>query len=104
MADAAAPAALRKGQTDLAAYWTVQALRRPTELWQAERVDMSTGEVMRTRELVKRFAANGQQWQATATLKPEGGRWVGVQPVTITPAPPAGPTARNGVRVWPRRG
>lgn len=104
VADAAAPAALRKGQTDLAAYWTVQALRRPTEVWQAERVDMSTGEVMRTRELVKRFAAAGQQWQATATLKPDGGRWVGVQPVTITPAPPAGPVARNGVRVWPRRG
>ena len=102
--DKPAPAALQKGQTDLAAYWTVQALRRPTELWQAERVDMSTGEVMRTRELVKRFTANGQQWQATATLKPEGGRWVGVQPVTITPAPPAGPVARNGVRVWPRRG
>lgn len=104
VADTAAPAGLRKGQTDLAAYWTVQALRRPTELWQAERVDMSTGEVMRTRELVKRFTANGQQWQATATLKPEGGRWVGVQPVTIAPAPPAGPVARNGVRVWPRRG
>lgn len=108
VADKPAPAGLQKGKgdkaADLAAYWTVQALRRPTELWQAERVDMTTGEVLRTRELVKRFAANGQQWQATATLKPEGGRWVGVQPVTITPAPPAGPVARNGVRVWPRRG
>lgn len=102
---AAAPAALQQGKTaDLAAYWTVQALRRPSEMWQAERVDMSTGEVLRTRELVKRFTANGKAWQATATLKPEGGRWVSVQPVTITPAPPAGPTARNGVRVWPRRG
>lgn len=99
-----APAALRKGQTDLAAYWTVQALRRPTEVWQAERIDLNTGEVLRTRELVKRFAAAGQQWQATATLKPAGGRWVGVQPVTITPAPPAGPVLRDGVRVWPRRG
>lgn len=108
VADKPAPAALLKGTgnkaVDLAAYWTVQALRRPTEVWQAERVEMSTGEVMRTRELVKRFAAAGQQWQATATLKPEGGRWVGVQPVTINPAPPAGPVARNGVRVWPRRG
>lgn len=106
---AAAPAALQKPaaggkSTDLAAYWTVQALRRPTEVWQAERIDLNTGEVLRTRELVKRFTANGQAWQATATLKPEAGRWVGVQPVTITPAPPAGPVARNGVRVWPRRG
>jgi len=100
----AAPAALTAGKQDLAAYWTVQALRRPTEVWQSERVDLATGEVLRQREVVKRFAAAGRQWLATAELRPEGGRWVGAKPVTITPAPPAGPQLRNGVRVWPRRG
>lgn len=100
---AAAPAALTAGKQDLAAYWAVQALRRPTEVWQAERIDLTTGEVLRTREFVKRFSAAGQQWVGTLTVQAQGKQWVGVRPYTITPAPPAGPGLRAGVRVWPKR-
>lgn len=100
---ATAPAALLAGKQDLAAYWTVQALRRPTEVWQSERIDLTSGEVLRTREFVKRFTAAGKQWLATGMLKPDGKQWVGATPIAIIPAPPAGPGLRLGVKVWPRR-
>lgn len=98
-----APAALTAGKQDLAAYWAVQTLRRPSEVWQSERIDLTTGEVLRRREFVKRFTAAGQQWLGVATFKANGKAWVGERAYTITPAVPGASGLRDGVRVWPRK-
>lgn len=100
---------LVKGRQDLAAYWAVQGIRRPTEVWQAERIDLDTGEVLRTRRYVKRFEAGGQTWLGWAELQYSAAEaaWVPTRAWTATPA--AGQLeqllgqVRAGVRVWPRR-
>lgn len=101
---------LVKGRQDLAAYWAVQGIKRPTEVWQAERMDLSTGELLRTRRYLKRFTAGGQSWLGWAELEWDTAAeaWVGRRAWQASPA--GGELdrllleVRAGVRVWPRRG
>lgn len=106
--------ALKKGGTDLASYWAVQTVKRPTEVWQHERVDTATGEIVRQRLFVKRFEANGQTWLARAEWRAEGSgadtRWLPAVPYSARPVEGGKPGAdaamtalRTGARVWPRR-
>ena len=103
-------APLQRGRQDLSAYWAVQGIRRPTEVWQAERVSLDTGEVLRTRRYVKRFTAGGQTWLGWAEVAydPATDTWVGRRAWQAQPAGPALERLladiRAGVRVWPRRG
>lgn len=105
-----ATAPLQRGRQDLSAYWAVQGIRRPTEVWQAEHVSMDTGEVLRTRRYVKRFSAGGQTWLGWAEVQydPATDTWAGRRAWQAQPAGPALERLladiRAGVRVWPRRG
>lgn len=101
---------LKKGGTDLASYWAVQAVKRPTEVWQHERVDTSTGEIVRQRLFVKRFEAAGQTWIGRAEFRAEGDSWVPAVAYSARPidggklgADAAMSALRTGARVWPRR-
>lgn len=101
---------LKKGGTDLASYWAVQAVKRPTEVWQHERVDTSTGEIVRQRLFVKRFEAAGQTWIGQAEFRAKGDSWVPAVPYSARPidggklgADAAMSALRTGARVWPRR-
>lgn len=110
----AEPALKKKGGADLASHFAVQAVKRPTEVWQHERVDTSTGEIVRQRLFIKRFEAAGQTWIGRAEFRAEGdgpeARWV---PAVAYSARPVGSAAhaadvamsalRAGARVWPRR-
>ena len=107
--------ALKKGGTDLASYWAVQTVKRPTEVWQHEHVDTATGEIVRQRLFVKRFEAAGQIWLARAEWRAEGSgadtRWLPAVPYSARPVEGGKPGAdaamtalRTGARVWPRRG
>ena len=101
---------LKKGGTDLASYWAVQTVKRPTEVWQHEHVDTSTGEIVRQRLFVKRFEAAGQTWIGRAEFRAEGDSWVPAVPYSARPidggkvgADAAMSALRTGARVWPRR-
>ena len=101
---------LKKGGTDLASYWAVQAVKRPTEVWQTESVDTGTGEIVRQRIFLKRFEAAGQSWIGRAEFKADGDSWVPAVAYTARPidggkagADVAMSAARAGARVWPKR-
>ena len=105
---------LKKGGTDLASYWAVQAVKRPTEVWQTEHVDTSTGEIVRQRIFLKRFEAAGQSWIGRAEFRAEGGgtdtRWVPAVAYKARQIDGGKPgadvamsAARAGARVWPKR-
>lgn len=99
---AAGPDGLKAGKQDLAAYWAVQTLRRPTEVVQRERVALDTGEVIVAREFIKQFKAAGRAWTASFVVEKRGSQWVAAQawqarPTVASAASPA------GVRVWPKR-
>ena len=101
---------LKKGGTDLASYWAVQAVKRPTEVWQTEHVDTGTGEIVRQRIFLKRFEAAGQSWIGRAEFKADGDSWVPAVAYTARPidggkagADVAMSAARAGARVWPKR-
>lgn len=100
-------ARLTKPGTDLYSYHAVQTLKRPTEVWEQQRVDSGSGELIRERLFLKRFAGAGQQWVGQARFRFDGQRW---QPLGAYQAQAAGADAgpemtalRAGARVWPRR-
>lgn len=92
---------------DLYSYWATQTLKRPTEIWEADSVTLATGEVVKTRQFIKRFTAAGQTWVSSAQFKLVGSAW---QPTGAYKALPAGQRAdqvqaglRAGMRVWPKK-
>lgn len=99
---AAGPEGLKSGKQDLAGYWAVQTLRRPTEVVQRERVALDTGEVIVAREFIKQFKAAGQAWTASFVVEKSAGQWVAAKAWQARPAAAAA-GAPAGVRVWPRR-
>lgn len=101
-------ARLTKAGTDLYSYHAVQTLRRPTEVWQAEHVDTSSGEIVRTRVFLKRFRAAGRDWLGRAEFRREGDLWVPAgayraEPLAAGTGDQALAAARAGARVWPKR-
>lgn len=99
-------ARLTKAGQDLYSYNAVQTIRRPTEVWQTERVS-GDGELLRERIFLKRFTAAGQQWVGQARFRQDGPAWVPAGPYTAQAAGASADTemtaARAGARVWPRR-
>lgn len=100
-------ARLTKAGQDLYSYNAVQALKRPTEVWQQERIDPVSGAVLRERLFLKRFTAAGQAWVGQARFRLDGTTWVPAAPYR---AQAAGATAdaemtaaRAGARVYPPR-
>ena len=98
---------LTKAGQDLYSYNAVQTLKRPSEVWQQERVDVASGTLIRERLLLKRFSAAGQQWVGQARFRLDGTTWV---PTGAYQAQAAGATAdaemtaaRAGARVYPAR-
>lgn len=92
---------------DLYSYWATQTLKRPTEVWETDSVTLATGEVVKTRQFIKRFTAGGQTWVSSAQFKLVGSAW---QPTGAYKAVPAGQRAdqvqaglRAGMRVWPKK-
>jgi hypothetical protein len=97
---------LTKAGQDLYSYHAVQTIRRPSEVWQTERV-AGTGELLRERIFLKRFSAAGQQWVGKAVFRQDGPQWVPAGAYTAQAAGASADTemtaARAGARVWPRR-
>lgn len=98
---------LTKAGQDLYSYHAVQTLKRPSEIWQQERVDAGAGTLIRERLYLKRFSGAGQQWVGQARFRLQGDTWV---PVQAYQAQAAGATAdaemtaaRAGARVYPAR-
>lgn len=92
---------------DLYSYHAVQALKRPSEIWQTERIDAAAGELIRERIFLKRFTAAGTTWLGQAVFRLDSGVW---RPVGAYTAKAYGQgidvamtAARAGARVWPRR-
>lgn len=100
-------ARLTKAGQDLYSYTAVQAIKRPTEVWQQERVDTATSQLIKERLLLKRFSAAGQQWVGQATFRQEGDVWVPTGPYRAQAAGASADTemtaARAGARVYPAR-
>lgn len=98
---------LTKAGQDLYSYNAVQTIRRPSEVWQTERV-AGTGDLLRERIFLKRFSAAGQQWVGRAVFRQDGAAWVPAGAYTAQAAGASADTemtaARAGARVWPRRG
>lgn len=98
---------LTKAGQDLYSYWAVQTLRRPTEVWQNEHVDVAAGEIVPTRTYLKRFTANGAAWLGRADFVRVGDTWLATgayrAELVANAIDLALARARNGVRVWPRR-
>ena len=98
---------VRQGR-DLASYYAVQGIKRPTEVWQQEAVDMRTGEVLRTRLFLKRFDSGGQAWLGQARFAWDGTAWAPTGPWQAQPVGGGVEQAlsrlRAGARVWPKRG
>jgi hypothetical protein len=101
------PRLVAKGR-DMASYWGVQTVKRPTEVWQQEHVNMGTGEIERTRTYVRRFVVGGTTWVGSAPFKWDGTAWAPTGPWGAQPAGSAVDVAmsrlRAGLRVWPKRG
>lgn len=93
---------------DVAGYWGVQTVKRPTEVWQQEHVNMSTGEIERTRTYMRRFVVGGTTWVGSAPFKWDGTAWSPTGPWAAEPAGSAVDVVmgrrRAGLRVWPKRG
>lgn len=101
------PRLVAKGR-DLAGQFAVGTVKRPTEVWQQEHVNMGTGEIERTRTYLRRFVAGGTTWVGSAPFKWDGTAWAPTGPWQAQPAGSAVDVAmsrgRAGLRVWPRRG
>lgn len=100
-------ARLTKAGQDLFSYTAVQAIKRPTEVWQQERVDTASSQLIQERLLLKRFTAAGQQWVGHATFRRQGDVWVPTGPYRAQAAGASVDAemtaARAGARVYPAR-
>lgn len=97
----------RPGGVDLYSYNAVQTVKRPTEVWEQQRVDATSGGLIRERLFIKRFEAAGQQWVGQARFAWDGQAWQPLGPYQATAAgADAGPemtALRAGARVYPAR-